>query len=128
MDSPGSHGSEAPPPVFEVWGLTKIYEMGEVRVHALRSVDLRLDEGQFVVLLGPSGSGKSTLLNILGGLLGRIEVRLTRERELATGGLVSRDQASSCGASRRSSRSRSAASCGAATSGPCSRSSRDARG
>jgi putative ABC transport system ATP-binding protein len=42
--------------------------MGDVRVHALRSVDLRLDEGQFVVLLGPSGSGKSTLLNILGGL------------------------------------------------------------
>jgi putative ABC transport system ATP-binding protein len=42
--------------------------MGEVDVHALRSVDLDLLEGEFVVLLGPSGSGKSTLLNILGGL------------------------------------------------------------
>jgi putative ABC transport system ATP-binding protein len=42
--------------------------MGEIEVHALRSVDLDLYEGEFVVLLGPSGSGKSTLLNILGGL------------------------------------------------------------
>ncbi|MEL6222163.1 MAG: ABC transporter ATP-binding protein [Cyanobacteria bacterium J06627_8] len=42
--------------------------MGEVNVHALRSVDLDFYEGEFVVLLGPSGSGKSTLLNILGGL------------------------------------------------------------
>ena len=68
MPSQGSHGNGGPAPVFEVRGLTKVYEMGEVRVHALRSVDLRLDEGQFTVLLGPSGSGKSTLLNILGGL------------------------------------------------------------
>jgi putative ABC transport system ATP-binding protein len=55
-------------PVFEVQDLAKVYHMGEVDVHALWSVDLRLEEGQFVVLLGPSGSGKSTLLNILGGL------------------------------------------------------------
>ena len=56
------------PPVFLTERLTKTYAMGEVEVHALREVDLSLDEGQLVVLLGPSGSGKSTLLNILGGL------------------------------------------------------------
>ena len=55
-------------PVFQAQQVTKIYEMGEVQVQALRGVDLDLYEGEFVVLLGPSGSGKSTLLNILGGL------------------------------------------------------------
>jgi putative ABC transport system ATP-binding protein len=65
------------PTVFEARGLTKVYDMGEVVVHALRGVDLDLYEGELVVLLGPSGSGKSTLLNILGGL------------DTATGGTVS---------------------------------------
>ncbi len=54
--------------VFRVRGITKVYPMGEVEVHALRGVDLELYAGEFTVLLGPSGSGKSTLLNILGGL------------------------------------------------------------
>lgn len=54
--------------VFVATGLTKVYHMGEVNVHALRGIDLELYEGEFAVLLGPSGSGKSTLLNIIGGL------------------------------------------------------------
>lgn len=54
--------------VFHVHDVTKIYQMGEVQVHALRGVDLDLYRGEFTVLLGISGSGKSTLLNILGGL------------------------------------------------------------
>jgi putative ABC transport system ATP-binding protein len=54
--------------IFKAEGLTKIYRMGEVQVHALRGIDLVLHPSEFVVMLGPSGSGKSTLLNILGGL------------------------------------------------------------
>jgi putative ABC transport system ATP-binding protein len=54
--------------VFEARGLSRAYVMGEVKVHALRDIDLDIYEREFVVLLGPSGSGKSTLLNILGGL------------------------------------------------------------
>ena len=55
-------------PVFIARGITKVYPMGDLEVHALRGVDFDLFPGEFVVFLGPSGSGKSTLLNILGGL------------------------------------------------------------
>jgi len=58
----------SPTPVFVARGITKVYPMGDVVVHALRGVDFDLYPGELVVLLGPSGSGKSTLLNILGGL------------------------------------------------------------
>ncbi len=79
-----------PASVFAMRGVTKVYVMGEVEVHALRGVDLELQEGEFTVLLGPSGSGKSTLLNILGGLdrptAGRVTYRdedLSEARERA---------------------------------------------
>lgn len=59
---------ELPQAVFSARDVTKVYQMGEVKVHALRGASLELFRGELVVLLGPSGSGKSTLLNILGGL------------------------------------------------------------
>ena len=62
------HPGGDPGVVFASRGLSKIYRVGEIDVVALRSVDLEIREGEFIVLLGPSGSGKSTLLNILGGL------------------------------------------------------------
>ncbi|HEX6052743.1 MAG TPA: ABC transporter ATP-binding protein [Gemmatimonadaceae bacterium] len=64
LDAPGANTT----PVFLARGVSKVYEMGDVKVHALRDVDLDLYERELLVLLGASGSGKSTLLNILGGL------------------------------------------------------------
>ena len=59
---------DSKPPIFQLRNISKIYQMGEVAVPALKKVSLNLYGGELIVLLGASGSGKSTLLNILGGL------------------------------------------------------------
>jgi putative ABC transport system ATP-binding protein len=65
-----THDSQtnASKPILCARDISKVYQMGEVTVHALRNVDIDIRAGELLVLLGASGSGKSTLLNILGGL------------------------------------------------------------
>jgi putative ABC transport system ATP-binding protein len=55
-------------PVIEISGLTRVYDLGDVKVHALRGIDLTVNTGEFLAIMGASGSGKSTLLNVIGCL------------------------------------------------------------
>lgn len=54
--------------LIELTDVTKTYDLGEVKVHALRSTTLNIERGEYIALIGPSGSGKSTLMNTLGCL------------------------------------------------------------
>lgn len=54
--------------LVETENISKVYKMGKVEVHALRGIDLKVEQRKFIVILGPSGSGKTTLLNIIGGM------------------------------------------------------------
>jgi len=57
-----------PRPIIDLVDATRVYDLGRVQVQALAGASLRVDEGEFVAIIGPSGSGKSTLMNILGCL------------------------------------------------------------
>ncbi len=64
----GSRRQPATAPLIELVGVTKTYGQGATAFQALAGVDLRVDDGEFVAVMGPSGSGKSTVMNILGCL------------------------------------------------------------
>lgn len=57
-----------PKPIIEIKGITRDFPLGEEIVHVLKGIDLTINKGEYVALMGPSGSGKSTLMNILGCL------------------------------------------------------------
>jgi putative ABC transport system ATP-binding protein len=78
--------------VIDIRGVAKVYGMGDTEVHALRTVDLQVERGDYVAIMGQSGSGKSTLMNIIGCLdlptagsymLDGADVRSLRDAELA---------------------------------------------
>ena len=53
-------------PLIELTGIERVFKLGDSEVHALRALDLTLEAGEYVAIMGPSGSGKSTLLNLIG--------------------------------------------------------------
>lgn len=68
VDAPALDAHDADAPVIDLAGARKTYRTGSIEFEALRGIDLRIDTGEYVAIMGPSGSGKSTLMNIVGCL------------------------------------------------------------
>lgn len=69
----------------ELKGITKVYKMGEVEIHAVDGIDFAINRGELVVIVGPSGAGKTTVLNILGGMDTATSGRITvDDRDITT--------------------------------------------
>ena len=66
--APENGAAGPPPPLIELRQVTKTYGAGTAAMQALRGIDLRIDDGEFLAVMGPSGSGKSTAMNIIGCL------------------------------------------------------------